>query len=61
MPNIYEIDLSNEVLNIDFGQGAAKMPEVKAGVGKKYQPTRLTPGAWVRTRLIGRYFFKLQL
>ena len=25
-PNRYEIDLSNEVLNIDFGQGAAKIP-----------------------------------
>ena len=31
-PNKYEIDLSNEVLNIDFGQGAAKIPEVKVGV-----------------------------
>ena len=26
--NIYEVDLSNEVLNIDFGQGAAKKLEV---------------------------------
>ena len=43
----YEIDLSNEVLNIDFGQGAAKIPEVKVGVQKKYLPTQLTPGAWV--------------
>ena len=25
----YEIDLSNEVLNIDFGQGVAKILEVK--------------------------------
>ena len=30
--NRYEIDLSNEVLNIDFGQGAAKISEVKVGV-----------------------------
>ena len=33
-PNIYEIDLSNEVLNIDFGQETAKISEVKVG-GKK--------------------------
>ena len=31
-PNRYEIDLLNEVLNIDFGQGAAKISEVKVGV-----------------------------
>ena len=36
-PNRYEIDLSNEVLNIDFVQGAAKIPEVKVGVWKKYR------------------------
>ena len=30
-PNRYEIDLSNEVLNIDFGQGAAEIPEIKVG------------------------------
>ena len=30
-PNKYEVDLSNEVLNIDFGQGAAKISEVKVG------------------------------
>ena len=34
-PNRYEIDLSNEVLNIDFDQGAAKIPEVKVGDRKK--------------------------
>ena len=28
-PNRYEIDLSNEVLNIDFDQRAAKILEVK--------------------------------
>ena len=27
--NRYEVDLSNEVLNIDFGQGAAKISKVK--------------------------------
>ena len=26
------------VLTIDFGQGAAKIPEVKVGVQKKYLP-----------------------
>ena len=30
-----EIDLSNEVLNIDFSQGVAKISEVKVGVQKK--------------------------
>ena len=34
-PNIYEVDLSNEVLNIHFGQGAAKISEVKVGGRKK--------------------------
>ena len=37
-PNRYEIDHLNEVLNIDFDQGAAKIPEVKVGVQKKYLP-----------------------
>ena len=31
-PNRYEIDLSNEVINIDFGLGATKISEVKVGV-----------------------------
>ena len=35
-PNIYEIDLLNEVLNIDFGQEAAIISEVKVGGRKKY-------------------------
>ena len=30
-PYRYEIDLLYEVLNIDFGQGAAKISKVKAG------------------------------
>ena len=45
--NRYEIDLSNDVLNIDFGLGDAKISEVKVGVGKKYLPTQPTPGAWI--------------
>ena len=32
------MDLSNEVLNIDFDQGAAKILEVKVGVREKYLP-----------------------
>ena len=33
--NKYEIDLSNEVLNIDFGKGAAKISDFKVGGQKK--------------------------
>ena len=36
-PNKYEVDLSNEVLNIDFDQGTAKISEVKVGLQKKFQ------------------------
>ena len=42
-PKKYEIDLSNEVINFDFGQGAAKISKVKVGGRKKYLPTR--PGS----------------
>ena len=44
-PDRYEVDLSYEVLNIEFGQGAAKISEVKVGGRKKYLPIWLTPGA----------------
>ena len=52
------MDLLNEVLNIDFGQGAAKISEVKVGGRKKYLPS-----GRVRTRApavgrVGRYFFR---
>ena len=58
MPNRYEIDLLNEVLNIDFGQEAAKISEVKVGGQKRYLP--ISPA---RTRApgvgrVGRYFFR---
>ena len=56
-PNRYEIDLSNEILKFDFGQGAAKIPEVKVEVWKKNLPTRPAVRARVRTRPLGRYFF----
>ena len=49
--NRYEIDLSNEVLDIFFGQEAEKISEVKVEIQRKYLPTRLDPGAWIRTRL----------
>ena len=55
-PNRYEIDLSIEVLNIDFCQGAAKIPKVKVGVQKKYLPTRLTPET-VGSNLADRQIF----
>ena len=32
------MDLSNEVLNIDFGEEDAKVQEVKVGGQKKYLP-----------------------
>ena len=35
-PNIYEIYLSNEVLNIDFGQGTAEISKVKVRGRKKH-------------------------
>ena len=50
-------DLSNEVINNNFGPGATKMSEVKVRGWKEYLPTWLTPGAWVKTGLIGRCFF----
>ena len=37
-PNRYEIDLSNEVLNIDFGQEATKISKVKVRGRIKYLP-----------------------
>ena len=56
-PNRYEIDLSNEVLNIDFSQEAAKI-SVKVGVKKRYLSI-----SQVRTPMhgfgrVGRYFFR---
>ena len=60
-PKKYEIDLLIEVLNIDFGQRAAKISQVKVGGQKKYLPS-----GRVRTHVhavgcVGRYFFVLQL
>ena len=55
-PNRYEIDLSNEVLNIDFGQGAAKIPEVQVGIQKKYLRTHV-PGV---SRVVIDDFFTIK-
>ena len=41
-PYRYGIDHSHEVLKIDFGQGAAKISEVKVGGKKKYMPCQLS-------------------
>ena len=43
---------------MDFGQGAAKISEVKVGGPKKYLPTQPATGAQVRTGLTSRYFFR---
>ena len=56
-PNRYKIDLSNEVLNIDFGQGAAKIPGVKVGGQKKYLPSGRVRTHAVTVGRVGRYFF----
>ena len=56
-PDRYEIDLSYEVLNIDFGQGAAKISEVKVGVRKKYMPVSLVQIYAPRFVRVGRFFF----
>ena len=51
-----EIDLSNEVLNIDFGQGAAKISEVKVGGKKKYLLIGLVRTHAPGVSRVGRYF-----
>ena len=56
-PNRYEVDLSNDVLKIDFGQGAAKIPRVKAGGQKKYLPSGRVRTHAVTVGRVGRYFF----
>ena len=56
-PNRYEIELLNEVLIIDFGQGAAKISEVKVGGRKKYLPTRPVPDHCTRGQLCRQIFF----
>ena len=55
------MDLSYEVLNVDFGQGAAKISEVKAGGQKKYLPIGPVQTHAPGVGRVGRYFFDLQL
>ena len=50
--------LSSEVLNIDFGQRAAKIPEVKVGIQKKYLPIGPVPTHAPGVSRVGRYFFR---
>ena len=45
---VYELDLSKEVLNIHFGQGAVKISDVKVGDRKKNLPGQPNPGGCVR-------------
>ena len=52
------MDLLNEVLNMDFGQGAAKISEVKVGVRKKSARAAGPQVHWSRIGHIGRYFFQ---
>ena len=50
------MDLSNEVLNIDFDQEATKISEVKVG-GKKYLPISPVRAHVPGVTRVGRYFF----
>ena len=57
-PNRYEIDLSNEVVNIDFNQEAAKISEVKVGGRKKHLPISQVRAHSPGVSRVGRYFFQ---
>ena len=52
------MDLSNEVLNIDFGQEAAKISEVKLEVIKGIYQLGWPKEHWFKEGLVGRYFFR---
>ena len=54
---MHEIDPSNWVLNIDFGQGATKLSEVKVEGRKKYLPTRSVRTDAPGVSQVGRYLF----
>ena len=58
-PNGYEVDLSNEILNIDFGQGGAKISDVKVGGRKKYLPSSQVQTHAPAVGCVGRFFFNL--
>ena len=53
-PNRYEVDLSNEVLNFHFGQGASKYQRSKLEVEKNHQVGQIQTGA----RLTWQIFFQ---
>ena len=55
---MYEVDLSNEALNVDFGQRTAKISEVKVGGQKKYPPICPVRIHAPRVSRVGRYFFR---
>ena len=57
-PRRYEIELSYEVLNIDFGQGAAKISDVKVGGQKKFLPSGPVRTRFARAGPSAEFFFK---
>ena len=59
-PNRYELDLSNEVLNIHFGQGTAKISEVKVGGRKKKSAGSVGPRVQ-RIRIWSSWWFLLSV
>ena len=52
------MDLLNEVPNIDFDQGTAKISEVKVGGQKKYLPISPAQTRAPGVGSVGRYFFQ---
>ena len=61
-PNRYELDLSKEVLNIHFGQGAVKKSEVKVGRQKKNLPGQPDPGSnRFESGRVDHFYFDQQL
>ena len=52
------VDLSNEELNIDFGQEAAKISEVKVGGRKKHLPISPVRAHAPGVSPVGKYFFQ---
>ena len=55
------MDLSNEVVTIEFGKEAAKILEDKVGGRKKYLPTWPTPGTLVQTGVWLDHFFNFHV
>ena len=56
-PKKYEIDLSNELLNFNFGQGAVKISKVKVGGQKEIADSAGFETDAPGTGRVGRYFF----